>query len=80
MNEKLYKIKENFEKSNKYILYCDHNDIEFLLETIEKQQKELEYYHKLYKDIVKDLKRMKKQDPYNEYVDFCMIFFDKFLK
>lgn len=39
---KLLEIKENFEKSNKYALYCDYNDIKYLIELIEQQQTEIE--------------------------------------
>lgn len=42
IEEKIKDIKERASKSNKYILYADKTDIDFLLSIIEMQQKQLD--------------------------------------
>ncbi len=42
IEEKIKDIKDRASKSNKYILYADKTDIDFLLSIIEMQQKQLD--------------------------------------
>lgn len=42
IEEKIKDIKDRASKSNRYVLYADKTDIDFLLRVIEMQQRELD--------------------------------------
>lgn len=50
IEEKIKDIKERVSRSNKYILYADKTDIDFLLSVIEMQQKQIDNLRGITKD------------------------------